>query len=111
MNRKLLSAITLSTTLALPALAAETDPTRPIDYKPAATETGQRSDLTLQSLLISKQRKRAVINGRRVTEGDRIGGAKVVAISTGGVIIERNGKRRTLKINNSSVKRATGADD
>ena len=108
MNRKLLPAMAVASALALPALAAEVDPTRPIDYQPRKTTAGNASGLTLQSLLVSKQRKRAVINGKRVEEGDRVAGATVVKITADGVTVERNGKRRTLKLNTTIVKKARG---
>lgn len=111
MNRKLLPAIALSGALVLPALAAENDPTRPIDYKPATRAVGNVSGLTLQSLLIAQQRKHAVINGQRVKEGDRVSGAKVLQITAEGVVVEHSGKRRTLKLNTVDIKRARGNAD
>ena len=91
-------------------LAVDNDPTRPITYKPPATANKNKGGLTLNSLLISKQRKQASINGQSVTEGDRIAGVantKVITIAADGVTIERNGKRQTLKLNTTTVKRAS----
>lgn len=82
-----------------------TDPTRP----PTAAEvhaffaTHDREaapaiDLRLQSVLISEQRRLAIINDRRVTEGDHIGSARVLRIEPGRVYLRDNGIDLTLTL-------------
>ncbi|UTW44737.1 hypothetical protein KFE80_10070 [bacterium SCSIO 12696] len=87
-----------------PLATAERDPTRPIAYKPPAISQQQHSGLKLDSLLVSKQRRHASINGTLVEEGDRIAGVRIVAISTSGVTIERNGKRQLLSLHTNTIK-------
>lgn len=85
--------------------AVDVDPTRPLD------STAQRSAatpnaLTLNSILLSEQRRVAVINGVTAQVGDRIANAKVVAIHADRVVIEIGGQRRELTLNKPKIKRA-----
>lgn len=75
------------------------DPMRP----PAATaadagETRGEAAARLQSVLISRGRKVAVIDGRSVRLGERVGDATVVAISPSEVTLQRGAERQTLKL-------------
>jgi MSHA biogenesis protein MshK len=49
-------------------------------------------------VLISPGRKLAVIDGRTVTLGERVGDATVVAIAPAQVILQRGGSYQTLKL-------------
>jgi MSHA biogenesis protein MshK len=92
-------------TITAAAQANLPDPTRPPDR--SATAEGQnssggapaRSAHRVQSVLISPERKVAVIDGRAVPLGGRVDGARVVAITETGVTLERNGQKETLRIN------------
>jgi MSHA biogenesis protein MshK len=53
----------------------------------------------LQSVLISPARRVAVIDGRVVQLGERVGDARLVAISESQVVLQRPGGRETLKLN------------
>jgi len=94
-----LASITAAAQVGLP------DPTRPPDR--AAAAEGQngsggaaaRSAHRVQSVLISPERKVAVIDGRAVPLGGRVDGARVVAITETGVTLERNGQKETLRLN------------
>lgn len=72
------------------------DPTRPQGAAPAATANGARSGV--QSILISPQRKLAVVHGRTVTIGDRVGDAVVVDIRPYEVILKRAGRESSLRL-------------
>ena len=110
LDRFALLAMTIALTLTCTGLqAADRDPTRPIAYK-APAKASEQSGLKLQSLLISKQRRQATINGKQVEEGDRIAGAKIIAIGPHGVTVERAGKRQQLKLHTTVVKRAPSRD-
>jgi len=65
------------------------DPMRPPDSQDAPNSAeapvAPRPALTLQSTLVSGDRRSAVINGRSVGVGERVNGARVVAISASGV--------------------------
>ncbi len=77
------------------------DPTRPAYH---LTETGSIPPETvyhLQSILQSPTRTLAIINDQRVTIGDRVGNARVIAIRPGEVIVVISGRQRTLRLNPS----------
>ena len=75
---------------------ALSDPTRPPSFSPSENTRNEAS--RLQSVLISPERKLAVIDGRTVTLGERVGDAKVVAIAPAQVILQRGGEYQTLKL-------------
>jgi MSHA biogenesis protein MshK len=97
----------LAAVAASPAVAAQgalPDPTRP----PAAsvdegTRTGPARDTRpghrVQSVLISPERKLAVIDGRTVLLGGRIDDATVVAITETGVTLRRGEQTEMLPLN------------
>ncbi len=91
------SSMMLVGALALAAQAADMgdlpDPTRP-----HGASAGGRSASGVQSILISPQRKVAVVNGREVTVGDRVGDAVVVDIRPYEVILNRNGRESRLRL-------------
>jgi MSHA biogenesis protein MshK len=86
------------------ALAVQADPTRP--PSPAEIRAWQaghagetpRTDWNLQSILISENRRVAIINGRRYQAGDEIRQARIIAIEPGEVVLERDGERFSLTI-------------
>ncbi len=53
----------------------------------------------LQSVLISPRRRVAVIDGRAVRLGERVGDATLIAISESQVVLQRAEARETLKLN------------
>lgn len=75
------------------------DPTRP---PVAGEETGSgssaRSGLRLESVLLSPQRKLAVISGQEVRIGERFGDGRVVRISPTEVAIQRDGEIEVLQL-------------
>lgn len=82
------------------------DPTRPARSSlrsPSVTETTEAA-LTLQSVLLSEQRRVAVINGRRVQPGDRVFGARVVEISLFAVRLRRADGEILLTLTGNSFK-------
>lgn len=72
------------------------DPTRPSGWRAAeGTKNidGQRpSALQLQAVFSQAGHKTAMISGHRVTEGDRIGDARVIRIETSTVTLDVAGK-------------------
>jgi MSHA biogenesis protein MshK len=73
------------------------DPTRPPSASPSIQNTTDEVS-RLQSVLISPGRKLAVIDGRTVALGERVGDATVVAIAPAQVILQRGGSYQTLKL-------------
>jgi MSHA biogenesis protein MshK len=74
------------------------DPTRPPSAAPSIQQNTTEEVSRLQSVLISPGRKLAVIDGRTVALGERVGDATVVAIAPAQVILQRGGSYQTLKL-------------
>lgn len=72
------------------------DPTRPYSA-PTYTEAGIKS-FTVTAVFVSQERRIAIVNGRRVTEGDRIGGATVVEILPDRLRLNLNGKELIARV-------------
>lgn len=103
-----------TTAIVLLLLASSTqanDPTRPptpaeVDawfHGGTVAENDIRTDFQLQSILLSPQRRVAVINGRRVTVGDHVDGAEVRAIDAGRVELEQDNESVILTIATRSL--------
>jgi MSHA biogenesis protein MshK len=90
--------------LAAPAVAQELyDPTRPLGHvQGVATET----PLELNSILIGKDRRIAVINGQQAAERERIGDIVVVRILPNRVIVQRDGRQYELKLHGPLKKKS-----
>lgn len=93
---------------------ALTDPTRPQDLTPEKLQSmgvilePAEPTYTLQYVLHSERRKFAVINGKRVQEGDQIDAARVLQIRSGSVYIRVPGEVRELKLGYTDIKREQG---
>ena len=89
------------------AIAAElpgglVDPTRPLGD--LTTWHVAKSDLILTSVIITGKKKVAVINGQQISEGQVVGGAEVVSIHPGRVILLRGDRAEELKVHQYDVK-------
>ena len=81
------------------------DPTRP----PSATspqESGEPVPSRLQSVLLSPTRKIAVIDGRAVRLGERVGDATLIAIAPSQVTLQRGARYETLRMHPAVQKKA-----
>lgn len=83
------------------------DPTRPL-RAPAAAASGdpaaEQSLPVLQSVLIGPERRHAVIDGQRISEGEARRGVKVLEIRPDGVVVSVDGApRMTLKISDGRM--------
>lgn len=77
------------------------DPTRPADFRSVKQRPVQQVDnevWVLSSILISPQRRIAIINGSSVRVGDTLGDVKVVKIDTTAVVIKRGNENITLSL-------------
>ncbi|MEH6448582.1 MAG: hypothetical protein V7765_07920 [Oleispira sp.] len=93
----MLSLLTVS--IYSPVSYSAQDPTRPPSWMAESANVETRKEvLILQQILISKNRKIAVINDKVVSEGDMVKGAKVREINRDWVSIIRSGRRVTLKL-------------
>lgn len=84
------------------------DPMRPPEYMASSgpQKIELQQPLILQMVLVSGERKFAVINSKAVTEGGVIYGAKVVSINSDHVVVKRKGKVVDLRMN--SIKNVKG---
>lgn len=83
--------------------AALNDPTRPTD--PALYfGSGNASGWALQSILFSDNRRIAIINGKRVKEGDRIGSARVTRIHNSQVVLKTGDRTLKLRLHPDTLK-------
>jgi len=90
-------AVMLAGLLSVAAQASELgdlpDPTQP-----HGAAVGGVPSSGVQSIFISPQRKTAVVHGRSVTIGDRVGAAEVVDIRPYEVILKRDGRETSLRL-------------
>ena len=87
------------------------DPTRPPNTS-GVTEAGMDSDApttTLQSVLLSRGRKLAVINGELVALGGKVNGATVADISESQVVLKYPDRTEVLKMIGSGIERKNSA--
>lgn len=90
----------LMVALLVPASALALDPTQPPRaLAPAIGITGDAQvPLRLQAIVRTPHAAQAVINGQSLRVGERVDGARVVAINPRSVLIERQGRRELLKL-------------
>jgi len=86
------------------------DPTKPINYwtwysSEKNTAYKKSSTLKLQSILISENRKTAIINGKTAIVGSNINGANIIAINNNNVVIHHDGRDKTLRLPNTNAVR------
>jgi MSHA biogenesis protein MshK len=82
------------------------DPTMPMGQV-VATQANPEVVLNLNSILISSQRRVAVINGQALRQGDTIKGSAfhVVSIKNNSVTVQSNNTTRVLSLVDSKVKK------
>jgi MSHA biogenesis protein MshK len=103
---------TLGLLFAAAAAAQLADPTRPPSVvestgEVAVAPTGPR----LQSVLISPTRRVAVIDGKAVALGAKLGEATVETITESAVVLRYAGRRETLQLNPAVNKRVRRVAD
>ena len=91
------------------ALAADDslrDPTRPDTATvPAAVEHAPTVRYVVSAIFYSSDRRVAVVNGRAVSVGDRLGAARVVAIGPESLTLDVSGRHVTAKLAKTTVRR------
>lgn len=73
------------------------DPTRPALRSPAGAAGRSASSLRLEGIVISANRKLALINGEFLAEGEQIYGLRIERIDRDKVTARRNGQRLVLR--------------
>jgi len=98
----------LAVACAAPVGAELGDPTRPPHYKKQAklpqTAAAVAEKWALTSVLISPQRRVAIVNGQMVQEGDTVGSSRVVRIRTSEVLLQRGADQFVVSLLPSAVK-------
>jgi len=99
----LLVAVSAATTVFAQALR---DPTRPPSLSESARdgETRVAQGPVLQSVIVSRGRKLALIDGRTYTVGEKVGEAKLIAISGSEVTLRESGGNKILRLTPDSRK-------
>jgi hypothetical protein len=106
--RRLLAATLVLGMVAGAAAGAElADPTRPAGsrVRQSPSMDADRDALTLQAVVLSGDQRAAVINGRRVTPGEWVFGARVIEIGLTGVRLRREGEEILLTLTGFGIKR------
>jgi MSHA biogenesis protein MshK len=84
------------------------DPTTPLGHVAATASASGAQQFTLNSILISPQRKLAIINGSTLREGQTLPGAgnvKVQRISAQAVVLQQADQTWVLRLSPSIMKR------
>ena len=83
------------------------DPTKPLGFSGAASFASADNIITLTSILISSERRVAIINGELVKENQTIKnvGAIVKKIDADAVTLQQNGKVWRVAINNTAIRK------
>ena len=81
-----------------PAVAAMKDPTQPPAVLTQAAPEGLRAPPVLQSVIIAKGSRAAIIDGERVEVGRRFRDATVVRITEDEVVLRQDGVTQVLKM-------------
>lgn len=76
------------------------DPTTPLHQAPRSES---HVDLVLSAIADVGERRFAIVNDRRVYEGDAVGGAVIEKINEGNVVYSHKGKKYTLKMRLSLI--------
>ena len=72
------------------------DPTRPYSARSVVPATAPT--FNVMAILVSQQRRVAIVNGQRVTEGDQVDGATVVEILRQELRLDFRGKEITARL-------------
>lgn len=104
MVERLILLLAAASALSGPVLAQPlADPTRPPVPGAASTKQIEPAQQRLQSVLISADRKVAVIDGRAVPLGGRVGDALLVSIEPSEVTLQRGAARERLSLLPSAI--------
>lgn len=107
--------LALSALLAMPvAMAADDgqvfDPMQPTWLR-GGNETSSskptRTKFMVDTIVVSPERRVAVINGKSVSTGDRVNGAKVLRIEPDAVTLDINGSSLTISLAVTDIKKAS----
>jgi len=72
------------------------DPTRP--YKASSVTTTASPRFAVNAIIVSADRRVAIVNGRRVGIGGSIDGATVISIDKDELVLTKDGRRITARL-------------
>lgn len=103
MAKLLVFGAALAVCVPLAAAQALRDPTRPAFFSARTGEggivsRGRNAEWVLQSVLLSPERRYAIINGQVLSLGGSVAGAELVAIREGEVTLRAGGTLRTVRL-------------
>lgn len=78
------------------SMAYMRDPTKPVVVTVTQTSKGKAIPFNLQSILIGRMRRLAMINDKLVGVGSTVNGARVLAIDKNHVVLLYAGRKKTL---------------
>lgn len=98
-RRMLIAMVVLQAGLCGAAMADEIlrDPTRPYSAHVGGVSVAPR--FAVHAIIVSPERRVAIVNGRRVGVGASVDGATVIAIEKDHLILDQNGQRITAYLN------------
>lgn len=79
------------------------DPTRPPQAPSPGSEPSSYEGLRVEAVLRSPERDLAIVNGKVVRAGDRIGGVQIEAILPDGIRYVRDGQVRVARLQPASI--------
>lgn len=79
------------------------DPMRPDTLR--SVSFTQAAQYRVNAIIVSDERRIAIVNGNRVRVGDSINQATIIAITKGEVVIDVNGVEQTLRVNKGAGKK------
>jgi hypothetical protein len=106
-----LAACVAGLAFAAASAAAMNDPTRPPASFTEAPATGVRGEPVLQSVIIGKGTRAAIIDGERVELGGRFRDSRVVKITEDEVMLSEDGATRVLRMYPDVEKKTAKARD
>lgn len=93
--------IALTASPAVQAAEIASDPMRPDTLRNISAIAPER--YLVNAIIVSDERRIAIVNGQRVGVGETIGEATVVSISKAEVILDVNGSRQSLRVKQGAV--------
>lgn len=102
LSNRYLAVILLSLTARAAMADRLVDPTRP--YNAKSDSTAEPTDsIRLEAILRSGDRHLAIINGKVVRAGERVGPARIDEVFADGVRYTRDGQSHTARLNHASI--------
>ena len=105
MGRLLLPCLSFVVVLISAHAEAQRDPTRPSGHAGVSDAAAANKGLSLESILVSGERKVAVINGAVVQQGDTVGMARVISIGRERVRVVQDGRSLDLSLSHTSIRK------